>query len=269
MVPKPIMEWRCRIFPTFSCFSVCPQYWSAVPMRDILTRAVGAGPNTAGGHASVLFNEEVQVRRTPELVVSSYASRHLVRACLDPAHDAIDQTYPHGRGAVIRGARRGELEIQLVVAEAAGGDGVEFLQLVLSPRERQGQNLCDVPRACESILVAGAAATLFGLRDRWRGTVAACGEAVGEHLDSPEIAWGLDCGGECMRGMVYVLKADLTLAGVEAFSQWCMRLHSEKDTIHGAHCISILSSGTIQSILLSCMPHPRELENSRHFITVN
>lgn len=35
MVPKPIMESRCRTFPTFSCFSVCPQYWSAVPMSQI------------------------------------------------------------------------------------------------------------------------------------------------------------------------------------------------------------------------------------------
>lgn len=163
----------------------------------------------------------------------------------DPAHDAIDQTYPHGRGAVIRGARRGELEIQLVVAEAADGDGVEFLQLVLSPREQQGQNLRDVPRARESILVAGAAATLFGLRDSWRGAVAACGEAVGEHLDGSEIAWDIDCGGECMRGRVYVFKAELALAGVEAFSQWCMYLHSEKDTIRRANCISILSPGTV------------------------
>jgi hypothetical protein len=35
MDPKPIMESRCRTFPTFSCFLVCPQYWSAVPMRQI------------------------------------------------------------------------------------------------------------------------------------------------------------------------------------------------------------------------------------------
>jgi hypothetical protein len=35
MVPKPIMESRCRTFPTFSCFSVCPQHWSAVPMSQI------------------------------------------------------------------------------------------------------------------------------------------------------------------------------------------------------------------------------------------
>lgn len=51
----------------------------------------------------------------------------------DPAHDAIDQTYPHGRCAVIRGVRRSELKIQFVVAETASRDGVELLQLVLSP----------------------------------------------------------------------------------------------------------------------------------------
>jgi hypothetical protein len=51
----------------------------------------------------------------------------------DPARDAIDQTYPDGRCAVIRGVRRGELKIQLVVAETAIRDGVELLQLVLSP----------------------------------------------------------------------------------------------------------------------------------------
>jgi hypothetical protein len=119
MVPKPIMESRCRTFPTFSCFSVSLQYH-----ETNLTRTVGAGPNTAGGHASVLFNEEVQVRRTQSSL--SRRTRHLVRVS-DPAHDAIDQTYPHGCGAVIRGVRRGELKIQLVDAETAGRDGVEFL----------------------------------------------------------------------------------------------------------------------------------------------
>jgi hypothetical protein len=182
----------------------------------------------------------------------------------DPAHDAIDRTYPHGRGTVIRGARRGELEIQLVVAEAAGGDGVEFLQLVLSPRERQGQNLRDVPGACESILVAGAAATLFGLRDRWRGAVAACGEAVGEHLDSSEIAWDIDCGGECMRGRVYGSKVELTLAGVEAFSRWCMYLHSEEGTIHRVHivfrsCLQVLYSPLFFPACHSLRKHRRFL----------
>jgi hypothetical protein len=44
-----------------------------------LTRTVGAGPNTAGGHASVLFNEEVQVRQNRSSL--SHCTRHLVRVC--------------------------------------------------------------------------------------------------------------------------------------------------------------------------------------------
>jgi hypothetical protein len=67
----------------------------------------------------------------PELLVSLY--RSLSTRLLDPAHDAIDQTYPHGRGAVSCGAGGGELKIQLVDAETAGPNSVEFLQLVLSP----------------------------------------------------------------------------------------------------------------------------------------
>ena len=118
----------------------------------------------------------------------------------DPAHDAIDQTYPRGRGAVIRGARRGELEVQLVDTETAGRDSVEFLQLVLSSRERQGQNFRNVPRTREFILVAGAAPTLFGLRGRWRGAVAACREAAGGYLDSFKIDGDDDCGGESVGG---------------------------------------------------------------------
>lgn len=50
----------------------------------------------------------------------------------DSALDAIDQTYPHGRGAVILGVRKCQLKIQLVDAETASGDSVEFLQFVLS-----------------------------------------------------------------------------------------------------------------------------------------
>jgi hypothetical protein len=44
-----------------------------------LTRTVGAGPNTAGGHASVLFNEEVQVRQNESSL--SHRMRHLARVC--------------------------------------------------------------------------------------------------------------------------------------------------------------------------------------------
>src|SRR5258708_3432262 len=61
VVPKPIMESRCRTFPTISCFLVSPPYRSRGTHETVLTRTVGTGPNTAGGHASVLFNEEVQV----------------------------------------------------------------------------------------------------------------------------------------------------------------------------------------------------------------
>jgi hypothetical protein len=49
----------------------------------------------------------------------------------DPIHHAVGQTYPRGRGAVIRCPRRGEREVQFVDAETAGSDSVEFLQLVL------------------------------------------------------------------------------------------------------------------------------------------
>ena len=44
-----------------------------------LTRTVCTGPNTAGGHASVFFNEEVQVRQNESSL--SRRTRHLVRVC--------------------------------------------------------------------------------------------------------------------------------------------------------------------------------------------
>lgn len=51
----------CQTFPTTLCFSVCPQLWFVVPMRLNWYERCGTGPNSAGGHASVLFIEEVQV----------------------------------------------------------------------------------------------------------------------------------------------------------------------------------------------------------------
>lgn len=77
VVPKPIMESLCRTFPTISCFWVCPQYWRYHPSNRFDT--VGTGPNTAGGHASVLFNEEVQVCQTQSSL--SRRTRHLIRVC--------------------------------------------------------------------------------------------------------------------------------------------------------------------------------------------
>ena len=67
---------------------------------------------------------------SPELV-SSYGS--LRERLSDPPHDAIDQTYHHGRGAVVCSPRGGQLKVQLVGAETASPDSVELLPLVLSP----------------------------------------------------------------------------------------------------------------------------------------
>ena len=114
----------------------------AVPTRHELLW--GTGPNSAGGHASVVLNEEVQVcdvtwglktlgffvdRAVPERVLSR----------LDPTNDAIGQSYPQGRGTVIRGPRRSKREVRFVDAETARSDGVEPLPVVLSPRRHNGQ----------------------------------------------------------------------------------------------------------------------------------
>ena len=61
----------------------------------------GSGPNSAGGHASVIFVEEVQVGE--DLYYSNYELRRLtsfVPYQPDPAHDAADQAHPRGKGAV-------------------------------------------------------------------------------------------------------------------------------------------------------------------------
>lgn len=130
MAPKPIMESQCRTFPTFSCFSVCPRYWFCGTHETDLTLLWAQGQTP-----EVDMRQSSSTRKCrcvkPSPSVSSYAS--LSTRLSDPAHDATDQTYHHGRCALIRGVRRSELKIQLVVAETARRDGVELLQLVLSP----------------------------------------------------------------------------------------------------------------------------------------
>jgi len=66
-------------FPNFFMILGMSRCWSGGTHKADLTRTVGAGPNTAGGHASVLFNEEVQVRQTQSSL--SRCTRHLVRVC--------------------------------------------------------------------------------------------------------------------------------------------------------------------------------------------
>ena len=65
------------------------------------------------------------------------------------AHDAIDQIYPRGRRTVVRGPRRSEHKVQFVDVETACSDGVEPLPVVLSPRERDRQ---EISGACEPLL---------------------------------------------------------------------------------------------------------------------
>ena len=60
VAPKPTTASRCRIFPTTLCFSVRLKEGLATPV--VGTDLGGSGPNSAGGHASVIFVEEVQVR---------------------------------------------------------------------------------------------------------------------------------------------------------------------------------------------------------------
>jgi hypothetical protein len=48
--------------------------------------------------------------------------------------------------------------------------------------------------------VAGAAATLFGLRGRWRGGVGRRSEAARKDLESFEIDWDDDCSRETVGG---------------------------------------------------------------------
>jgi len=66
-------------FPNFFMFLGMSAVLVCGTHQTNLTRTVGAGPNTAGGHASVFFNEEVQVRQNQNS--SSRRTRHLVRVC--------------------------------------------------------------------------------------------------------------------------------------------------------------------------------------------
>jgi len=113
------------------------------------------------------------------------------RSRLDPTHDAIAQTCPQGRGTIIRGPRRSERKVQFVVAETAHSDGVEPLPVVLPTRQHDGQKFRDVPGARDPFLVARAPPSVFGLRDRWRGTVAVRAEVEGVS-SSHVAARGLD-----------------------------------------------------------------------------
>jgi hypothetical protein len=74
----------------------------------------------------------------------SRRTRHLARVS-DPAHDAIDQTYPHGRGGVIRGARRGELRIQLVGAETLAGTVWNFCNSYYRRESTKGKIFATFP----------------------------------------------------------------------------------------------------------------------------
>jgi len=136
----------------------------------------GTGPNSAGGHASDVFNKEVQVRgvtwgfKTLGFFVGG-AVPERSRSRSDPTHDAIGQTYPRRRGTVIRDPRRSDRKVQFVDAETARSDGVEPLPVRLSPRRHNGQNFRDVAGACDPLLVGRAPPLVFRLRDRWRGIV--------------------------------------------------------------------------------------------------
>ena len=167
-----------------------------VPMRHEILWCTG--PNSSGGHGSVGFNEEVQVRGDLEtlsfFVGGAVPERSRSRS--DPTHDTIGQTYPRRRGTVIRDPRRSDRKVQFVDAETACSDGVEPLPVVLSPRRHNGQKFCDVPGACDPLLVARAPPSVFRLRDRWRGTVT----VRGFFYDSHVAACGLDgCHGYIVR----------------------------------------------------------------------
>ena len=102
------------------------------------------------------------------------------RSHSDRPHDTTDQAYPQGRGTVVRGPRRSERKVQFVGADTARSDGVESLPVVLSPRQHDGQELRDVSGARGPLLVARAPPSVFGVPDRWWGTVAARAEVEGD-----------------------------------------------------------------------------------------
>ena len=111
----------------------------------------GTGPNSAGGHASVVFNEEVQVRgvtwgfKTLGFFVGGAVPERARRVQIQHTMRLVKPIF-EGRGTVIRGPRRSERKVQFVDAEMARSDGVEPLPIVLSPRRHNGQNFRDVFR---------------------------------------------------------------------------------------------------------------------------
>ena len=113
------------------------------------------------------------------------------RSRSDPTHDAIGQTFPQGQGTVIRGPPRSERNVQFMDTKTARSEGVEPLPVALSPRQHDGQQFRDVPGACDPLLVARAARSVFRLRDHWRGRVAARAEVEGDS-SSRVAARGLD-----------------------------------------------------------------------------
>ena len=127
VAPKPIMDSRCHTFPTTSCFLVCPQYWPRGAHGTDLTRSMGrrakhrrrtcvCSLQRGGAGMCVAWVKP----RAPFFV-------RVTECASDSAHDAIDQTHPHGCGAVNCGPRGGELKVQLVGAETANLDGVGVL----------------------------------------------------------------------------------------------------------------------------------------------